>query len=252
VTIVVDGVAQTVRTIEPLVLANIDLGILFIFAISSLGVYGIILAGWAANSKYPFLGGVRSSAQMISYELAMTTSVLPIFVWMGGSLNLTEVVLTQHIWWNLFLPWQWLSALIFMVALFAETNRLPFDMPEAETELVGGYNTEYGAFKFGLFFVAEYCHIIIGSAVFVILFLGGWGIPFVTYPEGILGALLSAGVFFAKVCVLIFFFMWVRWTLPRFRYDQVMNLGWKVMLPLALGNLVLNIFLIAGWEALRR
>lgn len=232
----------------PIVLANLDIGILFILAVSSLGVYGIILGGWAANSKYPFLGGIRASAQMISYELAMALSILPVFMWFGGTLNLHAVVQGQYAVWTIFA--QPVSALIFLVALFAETNRLPFDMPESETDLVAGYNTEYGAFKFGLFFVAEYTHIIIGSGVFVALFLGGWTLPFVPIPEGIAGAVISIGIFLAKVFVLVFFFMWIRWTLPRFRYDQVMNLGWKKLLPLAIANLVVYAIIIALIENL--
>ena len=234
----------------PMVLANLDIGILFILAVSSLGVYGIILGGWSANSKYPFLGGIRASAQMISYELAMGLSLLPVFMWFGGSLNLFDIAQGQNELLLGFLP-QWtivyqpLSALIFLVALFAETNRLPFDMPESETDLVAGYNTEYGSFKFGLFFVGEYAHVIVGSGVFVLLFLGGWNIPFVTYPAGIFGSLLSVSVFFFKTLALVFFFMWIRWTLPRFRYDQVMTLGWQRLLPLAIANLVFYAILIA-------
>ena len=245
---------------RPLVLANLDIGILFILAVSSLGVYGIILGGWAANSKYPFLGGIRSSAQMISYELAMGLSILPVFMWANapgaeGSLNLFAVVSAQdRVWLGI---WQPLSAFIFLVALFAETNRLPFDMPEAETELVAGYNTEYGAFKFGLFFVAEYTHIIIGCGVFTALYLGGWhllDLPGINLPipGGVAGAVFSVLVFLFKVGVLVFFFIWIRWTLPRFRYDQVMKLGWKILLPLALGNLVFNAVLIALWDHYQR
>lgn len=231
---------------RPLVLANLDIGILFILAVSSLGVYGIILAGWASNSKYPFLGGVRSSAQLISYELAMGLSILPVFMWTGGSLNLFHVVEAQsHLWFAFAQP---LSALIFLVALFAETNRLPFDMPESETDLVAGYNTEYGAFKFGLFFVAEYTHIVIGSGVFVLLFLGGWNLFGLPLPAGLAGALLSVGIFLVKVLAVVFFFMWIRWTLPRFRYDQVMHLGWRILLPLALANLVAYAIAIALLE----
>ncbi len=239
----------------PLVLADLDIGILFILAVSSLGVYGIILAGWASNNKYSFLGGFRGSAQMISYELAMGLSVLPVFMWVnapGGesALNLHAVVQTQEGVWLAI--WQPLSAFIFLIALFAETNRLPFDMPEAETELVGGFHTEYGSFKFGLFFVAEYAHIIIGSAVFVVLFLGGWhllpGVPL--RIEGLLGAIVSVGIFVAKVAALVFVFIWVRWTLPRFRYDQVMALGWKVLLPLAIANLIFYALVIAAIDSL--
>jgi len=243
---------------QPLVLANIDLGMLFILAISSLGVYGIVLAGWASNSKYPFLGSIRASAQMISYELAMGLSLLPVFMWAAApgseyGMSLFGVVQGQQGPW-LFM-WQPLTALIFLVALFAETNRLPFDMAESETDLVGGFHTEYGAFKFGLFFVAEYAHIIIGSAVFVLLFAGGWNfLPWLADPwgDGLIGALLSVGWFMAKVFFVIFFFIWMRWTLPRFRYDQVMALGWKILLPVAVGNLVLNTFIIAIYDTLTR
>lgn len=235
--------------VRPLTLAHVDIGILFILAVSSLGVYGIVLAGWASNSKYPFLGGIRASAQLISYELAMGLSILPVFMWAAGTggfgLNLFQVVESQRMLW--LGMWQPFSALIFMVALFAETNRLPFDMPEAETELVGGFHTEYSSFKFGLFFVAEYAHIIVGSAVMVVLFLGGWHpLPFLPLAVGgILGGVLSVLIFLGKVFALVFFFIWVRWTLPRFRYDQVMNLGWKILLPFALANLIFNAILIA-------
>lgn len=248
------GIWKTDEGTLPLVLANLDIGILFILAVSSLGVYGIILAGWASNSKYPFLGGIRASAQMISYELAMGLALLPVFMWFapetGGSLNLFNLVQAQgnHMWgvlpaWTIF--YQPLGALIFLVSLFAETNRAPFDMPESETDLVAGFNTEYGAFKFGLFFLGEYTHIIIGSGVFVTLFLGGWNLPWITMPAGILGAALSILVFLGKTCALIFLFIWVRWTLPRFRYDQVMTLGWKKLLPLAVANFVLYLIIIA-------
>lgn len=237
--------------VQPLVLANIDVGILFILAISSLGVYGIVLAGWSSNSKYPFLGAIRSSAQMISYELAMGLSILPVFMWSAApgseyGLSLFGVVQSQQNLWLCI--WQPLSALIFLVAVFAETNRLPFDMAESETDLVGGFHTEYGAFKFGLFFVAEYAHIIMGSALFVLLFAGGWNfLPGIADPwaDNTFGAVLSVLWFMAKVFFMIFFFIWVRWTLPRFRYDQVMNLGWKILLPLAIGNLIFNTLLIA-------
>ena len=239
--------------VVPMILANLDIGILFIFAVSSLGVYSIILAGWAANSKYPFLGGIRASAQMISYELALTLSVLPVFLWINapgteGSLSLFRVVVAQDNLW--FVIWQPVSALVFMISLFAETNRLPFDMPESETDLVGGYHTEYSAFKFGLFFTAEYAHMIVGSAVFTLLFLGGWHpLPFVTLEDltlwtgldistGALGATLSVLILLLKVIGCLFFFMWVRWTVPRFRYDQVMRIGWSALLPLAIANLV--------------
>jgi len=237
-------------TQAPLVLANLDIGILFILAVSSLGVYGIILGGWASNSKYPFLGGIRASAQMISYELAMGLSLLPVFMWFGGSLNLFNIVQGQQEMIFGFLPawtvfYQPLSAFIFLIALFAETNRMPFDMPESETDLVAGFNTEYGSFKFGLFFLGEYTHMIIGSGVFVLLFLGGWDVPWIAYPAGPLWAVLSVMVFFVKVFCLVFFFIWIRWTVPRFRYDQVMTLGWEKLLPMAIANLVAYAVIIA-------
>ena len=236
----------------PLMLADLDVGILFILAVSSLGVYGIVLAGWSSNSKYPFLGGIRSSAQMISYELAMGLSLLPIFLWVSkpgvevSALSLVEIVNSQHqaMWLLLVQP---VSALIFLIALFAETNRLPFDMPESETDLVGGFHTEYGSFKFGIFFVAEYAHIVIGSAIFTIIFLGGWHfLPWMSdpWPATWVGTILGVGWFLTKTIGLIFFFIWIRWTLPRFRYDQVMDLGWTKLLPLALANLLFYIILV--------
>ena len=242
----------------PLILANLDLGILFLFAIASLGVYSTILAGWSSNSKYPFLSSVRASAQLVSYELSMSLSVLPLFLIVNGpgsdgTLSLISVVHWQAetaggaAWFLLVAP---LSAFIYLVSLFAETNRLPFDMPEGEAELVGGFHTEYGAFKFGLLMTAEYAHLFVGSGVFAVLFLGGWQpLPGITWDKlaawtalpldaGLLGALLAVLTFLAKVVSLVFVFMWVRWTVPRFRYDQVMRIGWQNLLPLALVNLV--------------
>ena len=237
---------------SPLILADLDIGILFVLAVSSLGVYGIVLAGWSSNSKYPFLGGIRSSAQMISYELAMGLSLLPVFLWVSepgatvSGLSLVEIVRSQNAsaWLLIIQP---VSALIFLIALFAETNRLPFDMPESETDLVGGFHTEYGSFKFGIFFVAEYAHIVVGSAIFTLLFLGGWNfLPWVEnpWPENWIGTLIGIGWFLTKTIGLIFFFIWIRWTLPRFRYDQVMNLGWTKLLPLALANLIFYVLLV--------
>ena len=248
----------------PIGLANVDIGLLAVFTVSSLGVYSLILAGWASNSKYPFLGGVRASAQLISYELSMALSVIPVFLWINepgaeGTMSLGRTVAFQSqagfwggTWFIFLMP---VSALIFLIALFAETNRQPFDMPESEADLVGGFHTEYGAFKWGLFFVAEYAHMIIGSAVFTLLFLGGWNpLPWVSLADLVNGAhrvvgspwvihplvvgVISIGIFLAKVIFGIFFFMWVRWTVPRFRYDQVMELGWKKLLPLAIANLL--------------
>ena len=245
--------------VVPLMLANVDIGILAVFAVSSLGVYSLILAGWASNSKYPFLGGIRAAAQLISYELSLTLAVLPVMLWINnpgsdGSLSLARVVSFQSGWWFLFkMP---ISAVVFLIALFAETNRQPFDMPESEADLVGGFHTEYGAFKWSLFFVAEYCNMLVGSAVFVLLFLGGWNfLPFI--PLSTLGSwlhllhhpfwlgIISIGWFLAKVLFMIFFFMWVRWTVPRFRYDQVMKIGWQKLLPLAIVNLLVYMIGIA-------
>ncbi len=229
---------------QPLVLANVDIGLLFILAVSSLGVYGLVLAGWASNSKYPFLGGIRASAQLISYELAMGVALLPVFLWSSGPgvtspLNLFSIVQAQnHLWLGI---WQPISALIFLVCIFAETNRLPFDMAESETDLVGGFHTEYGSFKFGFFFIAEYAHMIVGSAVFVLLFLGGWnflpGLPN-PWPHNLAGSVMTIAWFLVKVVGFVFFFIWIRWTLPRFRYDQVMKLGWNMLLPLAVANFI--------------
>src|SRR5438309_11426437 len=241
----------------PMVIADINVGVLFVFAIASLGVYGIVIAGWAANSKYPFLGGIRSSSQMLSYELSLGLAVIPVFL-LVGNLRLTSVVRYQieHGWfiapfvgdWTN--PWKWLLAipmiisfLVFMIAIFAETNRLPFDLPEAEQELAGGYNTEYSSMKFALYFLGEYAAMITGSAVVVTLFFGGWHFPGI--PDGYHGwvfGLINIAVFFTKVAVVIFVFMWVRWTLPRFRWDQLMRLGWLFFFEIAL----VNIFLVAG------
>ncbi len=247
----------------PMVIANIDAGILFIFAITSLSVYGITLAGWSSNSKYPFLGGIRSSSQMISYELGLGMSVIPIFL-IIGSLNLPGVVAYQieHGWFALpFIggtislpPWQTLvlwvpvliSFLVFTISIFAETNRLPFDLPEAETELVGGYHTEYSSMKFALFFLGEYAAMIAGASVLVTLFLGGWSLPYVpSGEESLFWGLVNIGVFFGKVACVLFFFIWVRWTLPRFRYDQLMRLGWIYIFEIAFANIFLTAFLLA-------
>jgi NADH-quinone oxidoreductase subunit H len=256
----------------PLMLANLDIGVIAVFAIASLGIYSMILAGWASNSKYPFLGSVRASAQLISYELSLTLSVLPVFLLinrpgMPATLSLVDVVQQQsgvlpswHGLWLIFvMP---VSALIFLVALFAETNRLPFDMIESEADLVGGFHTEYGAFKWSLFFVAEYSHMVVGSGVFVLIFFGGWNpLPFLPLVKLLSGlqhvtgwafwlnpfvmGIVSIAIFLAKVLFMIFFFMWVRWTVPRFRYDQVMRIGWRRLLPLALANVVAYALAIA-------
>jgi NADH-quinone oxidoreductase subunit H len=279
----------------PMVIADINVGVLYVFAVSSLGVYGIVLAGWASNSKYPFLGGIRSGSQMISYELALGLSVIPVFL-LCGTLNLPEIVLWQRENGWLIAPWwpkgfsvqqiasgDWggmlsafaagfslqriliwipmlLSFLVFLIAMFAETNRLPFDLPEAEQELVGGYHTEYSSMGFALFFLGEYAAMIAGSGVIVTLFLGGWSLPLI--PDGsstsffglafvppwlasLIWGLVSIGVFFGKVSLMLFVFIWVRWTLPRFRYDQLMKLGWYVFFELALLNIFITAFVLA-------
>jgi NADH-quinone oxidoreductase subunit H len=224
--------------------ADVNVGILLVFAISSIAVYGVSIGGWAGNSKYSLLGGVRSSAQMISYELALGASCVPVFL-VVGELNMEAIVAwqKQHVWLvvPLFPAW-----LIFLVSSYAETNRLPFDLPEAETELVAGYHTEYSSMKFALFFLAEYIHMITASALSVTLFFGGYELPFVTLPAGLWGTVLSGLIFFAKISFFLFLFIWVRWTLPRFRYDQLMHLGWKILFP---ASLVL-VLVTAGWIAM--
>ncbi len=228
-----------------LMVADVNIGLLYVLAMTSVGVYGISLAGWSSNNKYSLLGGLRSSAQMISYELSMGLSIIGVLM-IAGTLRLDQIVLKQvETTWNIFL--QPVGFITFLIAAFAETNRLPFDLPEAEPELVGGYHTEYTGMKFGLFFLAEYANMITSSAIVATLFLGGWHVPFI---DG-LGidpfwlSLIQVGGFVAKVVILVLFFIVVRWTIPRFRYDQLMNLGWKVMLPLAIANtLVTGIVLL--------
>ena len=269
----------------PMVIADINIGVLYVFAVSSLGVYGIVLAGWASNSKYPFLGGIRSSSQMISYELALGLSVIPVFM-LCGTLNMPDIVNWQREngwmvapFWAKGLTWDMLlsgdfkavldtflngfslsrlliwvpmliSFIIFLIAMFAETNRAPFDLPEAEQELVGGYHTEYSGMGFALFFLGEYAAMIAGSGVIVTLFLGGWSFPLIpdgSLPglPGVLAGLVNIGVFFAKIIALLIFFIWVRWTVPRFRYDQLMKLGWYFFFELALVNIFIAAFVLA-------
>jgi len=225
-----------------MVVADLPVGFLFTLAITSLGVYGIVLAGWASNNKYALLGGLRSSAQMVSYEIAMGMSLIPVLL-LAGNVTLSEIVNQQagmHLWNVLTLT---ISFFIFMVAAFAETNRLPFDLPEAESELVTGYHTEYSAMKFSMFPISEYANMATSSAMMATLFFGGWDIPFMradnTTGVSFLGVLLSIGIFGLKTLFFIFVFIWIRWTLPRFRYDQLMSLGWKFMLPAALTYIVL-------------
>jgi NADH-quinone oxidoreductase subunit H len=226
------------------VIANINIGLLFLFAMSSLGAYGIVLSGWSSNSKYAFLGGLRSASQVISYEIAMGLSLVGVMM-MAGSLNLSDIVIAQHQYPTGFyaLP-QFLGFFVFMVAAFAETNRLPFDLPEAESELVAGYFTEYSGFRFALFFLGEYTGMIIMSSIAAICFLGGWTIPrFVTNLLPFLAVVPGIVWFLIKVYIIMFFYYWIRATLPRYRYDQLMAIGWKVLIPLALANIVLTAFI---------
>jgi NADH-quinone oxidoreductase subunit H len=223
----------------PMVVADLPIGFLFVLSISSMGIYGIALAGWASNSKYSLLGGLRASAQMVSYEVAMGMSLIPVLL-LSGNVSFSEIIAGQHTLWYV-MP-LFLSFFLFLVAGFAETNRLPFDLPEAESELIAGYHTEYSAMKFSMFFIAEYANVVTVSAMVATLFFGGWDIPFTHWDEsGTWLAVLVSGVFFfLKTFFWIFFIMWIRWTLPRFRYDQLMALGWKVMLPLALGYIMVT------------
>ncbi len=226
---------------QKMVIADLNVGILYTFGIVSLGVYGIVLAGYAANSKYPFLGGIRSSAQMISYEIAMGMSVVPLFMIVGG-VRLSQVVDYQAGGWlNWLIFRQPVCFVIFLVAMFAETNRMPFDLPESEQELAGGYNVEYSSMKFALFFMGEYASLTTASAMMVTLFFGGWTLPIAgldqpatTFFDG----LLHIGIFLAKMLSIVFLVIWVRWMWPRFRYDQLMDLGWRRFIPLALANIV--------------
>ena len=223
-------------------IADINIGILYILAITSLGVYGVVLGAWASNNKYSLLGGLRSSAQMISYELTLGLGIIGILMLTGNTLSLRAIAIEQGAY-----PWQWNflihfpAFLAFTTAMFAETNRLPFDLAEAEQELVAGYHTEYSSMKFAMFFMAEYMNMIVGSAVTVTLFLGGWhffGLENVGGP--VWSGLISFGIFFVKTAVFLFIFIWVRWTLPRFRYDQLMNFGWKFLLPVALTSIIVT------------
>lgn len=234
-----------------MIVADLPVGFLFILAISSLGVYGIVLAGWASNNKYALLGGLRSSAQMISYEISMGMSTIPVLL-LAGNVTLSAIVNQQaYGGWNVVNLT--VAFLIFLVAAFAETNRLPFDLPEAESELVAGYHTEYSSMKFALFPISEYCNMTTASALMATLFFGGWDVPFTGRdnigPFSGWLTLLSVVIFLLKTAFFLFFYIWVRWTVPRFRYDQLMSLGWKVMLPLALAYIVIIAAVILVFES---
>ena len=227
-------------TIYALQVADINIGILYVFAVVSIGVYGIMIGGWASNNKYALLGAVRASSQMISYELAMSLSIIAV-VMMSGSLSMKEIVAQQQgINWNIW--YQPLGFLIFLICAFAETNRSPFDLPECETELVGGYHTEYSSMKLGFYLFAEYINMFISGAVIATLFFGGYHVPFIDRLGLSQNAMAIVGflVLFLKITFFGFLFMWIRWTLPRFRYDQLMGMGWKKLIPLAILNVLVT------------
>ncbi len=245
------------RLFEPII-ANVDVGILVIFALASLGVYGIVTAGWASNNKYSLFGGIRASAQMISYELSLTLAAVSALM-VAGSLRLSDVAWGQTGYfvlfgtiklpaWNVISPAMWIPFIVFSISAFAETNRLPFDFAEADSELVAGYHTEYSSMKFALFFMSEYVSMFTMSAVVTTLFLGGWDVPYYNEPATFIGFLLSVGAFLAKVCFLMFIFVWIRWTVPRLKYDILMQIGWKYFLPAAVLNIiVVALFIAKGW-----
>ena len=224
------------------VIADINVGILYLFAISSLGVYGILMAGWASNSRYAFLGGLRSAAQMVSYEVSIGL-VLVCVLLTTGSLNLSDIVTAERAWWVDLLLFP--MFVVFVISALAETNRAPFDLPEGESELVGGYNVEYSSMTFALFFLGEYMNMILMSGMTTVLFMGGWLPPFAIEALAVIPGFIW---FIAKVCFVLFIFLWARATLPRYRYDQLMRLGWKIFLPLTLFWVVLTsgVLLYAG------
>jgi len=226
---------------------DINVGILYIFGVVSLGVYGVMIGGWASNNKFSLMGAIRAASQNISYEIPMGLSIIALLL-LTNSLSLKDIAEQQHGFnWNVF--YQPLGFLIFLICSFAETNRTPFDLPECETELVGGYHTEYSSMKLGFYLFAEYINMFVSSAVMATLYFGGYNYPGMDFVNSLIGPtwgpLLGMGVLFLKIFAFIFFFMWVRWTIPRFRYDQLMNLGWKVLIPLAIANIVLTGVVIA-------
>jgi NADH-quinone oxidoreductase subunit H len=229
------------RVIE-LQVTDINVGVLYIFGVVSLGVYGIMIGGWASNNKYSLLGAIRAASQNISYEIAMGLSIIALLM-TTGTLSLGEIATQQHGWhWNVL--YQPLGFLLFIICAFAETNRAPFDLPECETELVGGYHTEYSSMKLGFYLFAEYINMFVSSAVMATLYWGGYNYPGMDWVAAhtgpVIGPLIGTAVLFAKIFAFIFFFMWVRWTIPRFRYDQLMDLGWKTLIPLAIANIILT------------
>ncbi|HEY0545931.1 MAG TPA: NADH-quinone oxidoreductase subunit NuoH [Pyrinomonadaceae bacterium] len=242
-----------------LVIARFDVGLLYVLGVTSVGVYGIALAGWSSNNKYSLMGGLRSSAQLISYELSLGLALIGVIL-ISGTLNLYDIVEQQSTYWWLFgkipIPhWnvfpQIIGFIIYLISAIAETNRVPFDLPEAETELVAGFHTEYSALKFALFFMAEYVNMFTVSMLAATLFFGGWHVPYLEYlfaRGGLLYALISAIGFLVKVCIFLFLYIWIRGTLPRFRFDQLMDFGWKFLLPVAILNIILTATLaLLGW-----
>jgi NADH-quinone oxidoreductase subunit H len=237
------------RLVE-LQVTDINVGILYIFGVVSLGVYGVMIGGWASNNKYSLLSAIRAASQNISYEVAMGLSIIALLL-VTGTMSLKEVVAQQHSWhWNVL--YQPLGFILFMVCAFAETNRAPFDLPECETELIGGYHTEYSSMKLGFYLFAEYINMFVSSAVMAALYFGGYNYPgmdwVLAHTGTTIGPLIGVAVFFAKIFAFIFFFMWVRWTIPRFRYDQLMHLGWKILIPIAIANVVVTGLVIAVIE----
>lgn len=231
----------------PLQVTDINVGVLYLFGVVSLGVYGVMIGGWASNNKYSLLSAIRAASQNISYEIAMGLSIIALLL-MTNSLSLKEIVAQQHGGnWNVL--YQPLGFIIFMVCSFAETNRAPFDLPECETELIGGYHTEYSSMKLGFYLFAEYINMFVSSAVMATLYFGGYNYPGMDWVATQLGPvaapLVGTAVLFLKIFAFIFFFMWVRWTIPRFRYDQLMNLGWKGLIPLAIANIIITGVVIA-------
>src|SRR5471030_1923468 len=221
---------------------DINVGILYIFGVVSLGVYGVMIGGWASNNKYSLLGAIRAASQNISYEISMGLSIIALLM-VTGTLSLRQIAEQQHGWhWNVI--YQPLGFLLFLICAFAETNRAPFDLPECETELVGGYHTEYSSMKLGFYLFAEYINMFVSSAVMATLYFGGYNYPGMDFVNAHLGLtwgpLVGVAVLFLKIVAFIFFFMWVRWTIPRFRYDQLMDLGWKILIPLAIINIVIT------------
>jgi len=221
---------------------DIDNALLYVFAIVSIGVYGIMIGGWASNNKFSLMGAVRAASQMVSYEVAMGLSVIALLM-MTGTLSLKEISVQQAgMNWNVF--YQPVGFLIFLICAFAETNRTPFDLAECESELIGGYHTEYSSMKMGFYLFAEYANMFISSAILAILYFGGYNYPGMQWMVDNVGVntanLIGIGVLFIKICFFIFFYMWVRWTIPRFRYDQLMNLGWKILIPLSIINIIIT------------